>query len=142
MDACAQLIPSHSCRIAWVKIRVHVFYATITRVTIRPNRRASLRCEAPSGSFPRMTATFTIDKAGEIHLPESLQRIPEVTQGVLENGVLILPKLGIPMDAAAAVRADRDEQGSRATSRRRERETLFCPATENGQSYGRDSGIS
>ncbi len=84
-----------------------------------------------------MTATFTIDKAGEIHLPESLQRIfgvapgvrlraevtadrieivkdiPEVTQGVLENGVLILPKLGIPMNAAAAVRADREEQADR-----------------------------
>lgn len=85
-----------------------------------------------------MTATFTIDKAGEIHLPESLQRVfcvapglrlraevtadrieivkdtPEVTQGVLKNGVLILPKFGIPMDAAAAIRAERDEQATRA----------------------------
>ncbi len=84
-----------------------------------------------------MTATITIDEAGQILLPEALQRafgvvpgarlraevnsgrmeivkdVPEVTQGVLENGVLVLPRLGIKMDAAAAIRADRDERAER-----------------------------
>lgn len=88
-----------------------------------------------------MTATFTINEAGEINLPEPLKRIfglapgvrlraevtsdrieivkdlPEITQGALENGVLVLPKLGIKMDAAAAVRADREEQADRALRR-------------------------
>ncbi len=88
-----------------------------------------------------MTATFTIDEAGQIILPEALKRVfgaapgvrlradvtserieivkdvPMVTEGVLENGVLVLPKLGVPMDAAAALRADRDEQAERALSR-------------------------
>ncbi len=88
-----------------------------------------------------MTATLTIDEAGQIYLPESLKRvfgvepgvrlraevtanrieivkdIPVVTAGELENGVLVLPKLGIKMDAAAAIRADRDEQAERALSR-------------------------
>ncbi|MFN0080583.1 MAG: hypothetical protein ACKVY0_29295 [Prosthecobacter sp.] len=88
-----------------------------------------------------MTATLTIDDAGQICLPESLKRvfgvepgvrlraevtahrieivkdIPVVTAGELENGVLVLPKLGIKMDAAAAIRADRDEQAERALSR-------------------------
>jgi len=66
-----------------------------------------------------MTGTFTIDDAGQIVLPEAMKRvfglepgvrlradvtsdrieivkdIPAVTEGVLENGVLVLPKLGI-----------------------------------------------
>ena len=88
-----------------------------------------------------MTATFTIDDAGQINLPDALKRvfgvepgvrlraevtsdrielvkdIPIVTEGVLENGALLLPKLGIQMDAGAAIRADRDEQAQRAVSR-------------------------
>jgi bifunctional DNA-binding transcriptional regulator/antitoxin component of YhaV-PrlF toxin-antitoxin module len=88
-----------------------------------------------------MTATITIDDAGQINLPEALKRvfgvepgvrlraevtsdrieivkdIPMVTAGVLENGVLVLPKLGIKMDAAAAIRAERDEQAERALPR-------------------------
>ena len=84
-----------------------------------------------------MTATFTIDEAGQINLPDALKRvfgvepgvrlraevtsdrieivkdIPVVTEGVLENGVLVLPKLGIKMDAGAAIRADREEQAER-----------------------------
>ena len=88
-----------------------------------------------------MTATFTIDEAGQINLPDALKRvfgvepgvrlraevtsdrieivkdIPVVTEGVLENGVLVLPKLGIKMDAGAAIRADRDEQAERALRR-------------------------
>lgn len=88
-----------------------------------------------------MTATFTIDDAGQINLPDALKRvfgvepgvrlraevtsdrieivkdIPVVTEGVLEKGVLVLPKLGIKMDAGAAIRADRDEQAERALRR-------------------------
>ena len=88
-----------------------------------------------------MTATFTIDEAGQINLPEAVKRvfgvepgvrlraevtsdrieivkdIPVVTEGVLENGVLVLPRLGIKMDAGVAIRADRDEQGDRAMRR-------------------------
>ncbi len=87
-----------------------------------------------------MTATLTIDESGRIVLPETLKRIfgvepgvrlraevtadrlefvkdaPEVSEGVLENGVLLLPKLGIKIDAGAAIRADRDEQAQRALS--------------------------
>jgi bifunctional DNA-binding transcriptional regulator/antitoxin component of YhaV-PrlF toxin-antitoxin module len=85
-----------------------------------------------------MTATITIDEAGQINLPDALKRVfdaapgdrlraevtsdrieivketPVVTQGELENGVLVLPRLGVKMDAAAAIRADRDGQAERA----------------------------
>ncbi len=85
-----------------------------------------------------MTATITIDKAGQILLPESVKHVfgakpgsrlraevtadrieivkevPEVTEGVIEKGVLVLPRLGIKVDAGEAVRADRDWQAKRA----------------------------
>lgn len=85
-----------------------------------------------------MTATLTIDGSGQINLPEALKRVfgvepgarlradvtpgrielvkevPEVTEGVLADGVLLLPKLGIQMDAGAAIRAERDEQAVRS----------------------------
>jgi bifunctional DNA-binding transcriptional regulator/antitoxin component of YhaV-PrlF toxin-antitoxin module len=89
-----------------------------------------------------MTATLTIDETGQINLPESLRRVfgvepglrlraevtedrieivkdelPEVTSGEYENGVLVVPRLGIKMDAAVAVRAERDELASRAARR-------------------------
>jgi bifunctional DNA-binding transcriptional regulator/antitoxin component of YhaV-PrlF toxin-antitoxin module len=88
-----------------------------------------------------MNATFTLDDSGQINLPEALKRVfgvgpgvrvqaevtedrieivkvlPEVTEGVMEDGVLVLPRLGIKMDAAAAVRADREEQAGRALRR-------------------------
>jgi bifunctional DNA-binding transcriptional regulator/antitoxin component of YhaV-PrlF toxin-antitoxin module len=88
-----------------------------------------------------MTATITIDDSGRINLPDDLKRVfgaepgdrlraevtrdrieivkdtPVVTEGVLENGVLVLPRLGIKMDAATAIRADRDEQAERALRR-------------------------
>ena len=103
--------------------------------------RAGLRFEALGGKANPMTATITIDDGGQINLPEALKvvfgvkpgvrlradvtadrieivkDIPVVTEGVFENGVLVLPRLGIPMDAAAAVRADRDEQAERALRR-------------------------
>lgn len=85
-----------------------------------------------------MTTTLTLDESGQINLPEALKRIfgarpgesvraevtegrieivkdvPLVTEGVMENGVLVLPKLGVPVNAAAAVRADRDALVNRA----------------------------
>jgi bifunctional DNA-binding transcriptional regulator/antitoxin component of YhaV-PrlF toxin-antitoxin module len=88
-----------------------------------------------------MTATLTIDAAGQITLPEALKRvfgaepgdrlraevsadrieivreIPVVSEGVLEKGVLVLPRLGVKMDVAAAVRAERDEQAERGLHR-------------------------
>ena len=89
-----------------------------------------------------MTATLTIVEAGQIHLPKSLRHLfgaelgvriraevtkdrieivkdelPEVTLGEYENGVLVVPRLGIKMDAGAAVRAARDELASRAARR-------------------------
>lgn len=100
-----------------------------------------MRFEALGGKISRMTATFTLDDAGQINLPDALKRvfgaesgvrvraevtadrieivkdIPVVTAGVLENGVLLLPKLGIKMDAADAVRAERDELAERALGR-------------------------
>ena len=100
-----------------------------------------MRCQSLGGKISPMTATITIDAAGQIHLPEALKRvfgvepgvrlraevtsdrieivkdIPVVTEGVLENGVLVLPRLGIKMDAGAAIRADRDEQAERALRR-------------------------
>lgn len=100
-----------------------------------------MRLNALNGNISPMTATFTIDDTGQINLPDALKRvfgaepgvrlraevtsdrieivkdIPLVTEGVLENGVLVLPKLGIKMDAGAAIRADRDEQAERALRR-------------------------
>jgi bifunctional DNA-binding transcriptional regulator/antitoxin component of YhaV-PrlF toxin-antitoxin module len=89
-----------------------------------------------------MTTMLTIDDAGKIDMPESLRHVfgakpgvriraevtegrieivkddlPEVTAGEFENGVLVVPKLGIKMDAAAAVRAERDELAARAARR-------------------------
>jgi len=89
-----------------------------------------------------MIATLTIDESGKIDLPESLRRVfgaspgvriraevtedqikivkddlPEVTAGVYENGVLVIPAFGIKTDAAAAVRAERDELAARAVRR-------------------------
>lgn len=85
-----------------------------------------------------MTETITVGEAGQIELPESVTRVfgaepgvrlraevttdrielvkdvPVVTEGVLENGVLVVPRLGIKVDAGAAVRADREEQADRA----------------------------
>lgn len=88
-----------------------------------------------------MTATLTIDEAGRIELPEALKRVfgaqpgsrlraevtedrieilkdvPEITEGVMVDGMLLLPKQGIPYDAAAAVREARDELAERGMPR-------------------------
>ncbi len=42
---------------------------------------------------------------------------PVMAEGVIENGVLVMARQGIRMDAAAAVRADRDSQADRALPR-------------------------
>ena len=78
---------------------------------------------------------------GQINLPEAMKRvfgvepgvrlraevtagrieivkdIPSVTEGVLENGVLVLPRLGVKIDAGAAIRAERDELAERGARR-------------------------
>jgi bifunctional DNA-binding transcriptional regulator/antitoxin component of YhaV-PrlF toxin-antitoxin module len=100
-----------------------------------------LRYKRKRGNVGLMTATLTIDAAGQITLPEALKRvfgaepgdrlraevsadrieivreIPVVSEGVLEKGVLVLPRLGVKMDVAAAVRAERDEQAERGLHR-------------------------
>lgn len=74
-----------------------------------------------------MTATITIDEAGQIQLPGGVKRVfgakpgtrlraevtadrieivkdvPEVTEGVLENGVLVLPRTDIKVDALCTI---------------------------------------
>jgi bifunctional DNA-binding transcriptional regulator/antitoxin component of YhaV-PrlF toxin-antitoxin module len=85
-----------------------------------------------------MTATLTLDDAGRLLLPDEALRVlgmkpgarlqadvtPNriqileeqlvVNEGVVEDGILLLPRFGLPMDAAAAVRADRDALADRA----------------------------
>jgi bifunctional DNA-binding transcriptional regulator/antitoxin component of YhaV-PrlF toxin-antitoxin module len=75
-----------------------------------------------------MTATLTLDDQGRITLPEAIKRafgirpgavlraevsrgrlqiegdLPVITEGVLEDGMLVLPRMGMTMDAAAAIR--------------------------------------
>jgi hypothetical protein len=46
-----------------------------------------------------------------------IQARTEKNGGVLENGILVLPRLGIKMDTGAAIRADRDEQAEQALRR-------------------------
>ncbi|MGV3658780.1 MAG: hypothetical protein ACO1TE_01310 [Prosthecobacter sp.] len=90
-----------------------------------------------------MTATLIMDEAGQITLSGAVKRafgvapgvqfraevtkgrlqmvpdesLPEITEGVMENGVLVLPHFGFPVDVAAAVRAERDELAERAARR-------------------------
>jgi len=90
-----------------------------------------------------MTATIIMDEAGHITLPMAARRAfragpgvpfqaevtegrieivkdahsPEITEGVMENGVLVLPHFGYSVDVAAAVRAERDELAGRAGHR-------------------------
>lgn len=86
-----------------------------------------------------MTASFTIDDAGRINLPESLKRvfgvepgvrlraevtsdrieivkdIPVVTETIRSSsGRLVLAPTGIPVNVAKAVREERDELANRA----------------------------
>ena len=86
-----------------------------------------------------MTATITMDESGQITLPAALKRalgavpgtrlraevsdgrlqivkedeLSEIKEGILENGVLVLPHFGFPVDVAAALRAERDERSVR-----------------------------
>ncbi len=89
-----------------------------------------------------MTATLTIDDAGQINLPEALRRvfgaepgvcvraevtsgrieivkdIPEVTQTTRSaSGRLVLAPTGIAVDVARAIREDREVLASRALRR-------------------------
>jgi bifunctional DNA-binding transcriptional regulator/antitoxin component of YhaV-PrlF toxin-antitoxin module len=88
-----------------------------------------------------MNATLTLDEAGRLVLPNTALRLlgikpgdqvradvspnridirPEpavVSEGVIEKGVLVMARQGIQMDAATAVRAERDCLGERALPR-------------------------
>jgi bifunctional DNA-binding transcriptional regulator/antitoxin component of YhaV-PrlF toxin-antitoxin module len=102
----------------------------------------TLRFEVSHGKIACMTATLTVDDAGQINLPEALTRefgagpgvrvraevtsdrieivkdTPVVTETIRSGtGRLILAPTGIAMDAAKAIREDRDELGSRALKR-------------------------
>ena len=79
-----------------------------------------------------MNATLSLDESGRLVLPNTALRVlgmkpgdqvradvspnridicpepPVMEQGVIENGVLVMARRGIPVDAAAAVRAERD----------------------------------
>jgi bifunctional DNA-binding transcriptional regulator/antitoxin component of YhaV-PrlF toxin-antitoxin module len=88
-----------------------------------------------------MNASLSLDEAGRLVLPDNALRVlgmkpgdqvradvspnridicpepPVVSEGVIENGVLVMPRQRIHMDAAAAVRADRDALAERSISR-------------------------
>jgi bifunctional DNA-binding transcriptional regulator/antitoxin component of YhaV-PrlF toxin-antitoxin module len=88
-----------------------------------------------------MNATLSLDEAGRLVLPDNALRLlgmkpgdqvradvspnridicPEpsvVSEGVIENGVLVMARQGFPMDAAAAVRSDRNALADRALPR-------------------------
>ena len=88
-----------------------------------------------------MNTMLSLDESGRLVLPNTALRVfgmkpgdqvsadvspnrieiraalPEMTQGVIENGVLVMAPQGIGMDAAAAVRADRDSLAGRALPR-------------------------
>jgi len=85
-----------------------------------------------------MNATLSLDAAGRLVLPDNALRVlgmkpgdqvradvspnrieicpepPVMEEGVIENGVLVMPRQGFPMDAAAAVRAERDSLAERS----------------------------
>lgn len=67
-------------------------------------------------NIPVMTETMR-SATGRLVLASMSKQVPEVTTGVLENGVLVVPKLGFKMDVAAAVRAERDSLADRALRR-------------------------
>ena len=71
---------------------------------------------ADDEDIPVMTKT-TQSPTGRLVLAPMADQISEVTSGVCENGVLVVPKLGIKMDVAAAVRAERDALADRAAQR-------------------------
>ena len=88
-----------------------------------------------------MTATLTVDEAGRLLLPQAVVQmlgvkpgavltaevtrdrielikneadVPVMTEVVMKDGLLVLAPTGIPVDAAAAVRAERDALADRA----------------------------
>ena len=88
-----------------------------------------------------MNATLSLDEAGRLVLPNSALRLlgmkpgdqvradvspnrieicpehPVMAEGVIENGILVMARQGIAMDAAAAVRADRNDLANRSLPR-------------------------
>ena len=92
---------------------------------------------------PQVTpqVTLSLDAAGRLVLPDNALRVlgmkpgdqvradvspnrieicqesPLMSEGVIENGVFVMARQGIPMDAAAAVRAERDALADRSLPR-------------------------
>lgn len=88
-----------------------------------------------------MNATLSLDEEGRLVLPNTALRVlgikpgdqvradvspnridicpepPVMTQGIIENGVLMMGRQQIRIDAAAAVRSDRDAMAERSLSR-------------------------
>jgi bifunctional DNA-binding transcriptional regulator/antitoxin component of YhaV-PrlF toxin-antitoxin module len=88
-----------------------------------------------------MNATLSLDEAGRLVLPNTALRVlgikpgdqvradvspnridicpepPVMAQGMIESGVLMMARQGVRMDAAAAVRSDRDSRADRALPR-------------------------
>ena len=90
--------------------------------------------------YKLMNATLSLDESGRLVLPNNALRLlgmkpgdqvradvspnridicpepPIVSEGMIENGVLVMARQSIPMDAAA-VRADRDALAERSLPR-------------------------
>lgn len=109
------------------------------------NRRHSTNGRLAKGLRPwhktTMNAMLSLDEAGRLLLPNtalrllgikpgdqvladiSLNRIeirpepPVMNEGMMENGVLVMARQGIQMNAAAAVKSDRDALAERAIPR-------------------------
>jgi bifunctional DNA-binding transcriptional regulator/antitoxin component of YhaV-PrlF toxin-antitoxin module len=88
-----------------------------------------------------VNANLSLDEAGRLVLPDDALRVlgvkpgdqvraditpnridicpepPVVSDGVIENGVLVMARQGLPRDAAGAVRADRDTLADRSLPR-------------------------
>ncbi len=88
-----------------------------------------------------MNATLSLDEAGRLVLPNTALRVlgmkpgdqvradvspnridicpepPVASEGVIEQGVLVLARQNVRMDAATAVRADREALAERALPR-------------------------
>lgn len=103
-----------------------------------------LRTPVADGMLGRMTATLTLDDAGRLILPTDAVRMlgmqpgesvevdvtthridlrkdaPLARLAETDDGLLILAASGIPVDVAAAIRAERAGQAERALPRERE----------------------
>jgi bifunctional DNA-binding transcriptional regulator/antitoxin component of YhaV-PrlF toxin-antitoxin module len=126
--------------IAWNPLHANTFFSSSGQVSGRPGIRRLTKGLQMWHLIP-MNATLSLDEAGRLVLPINALRLfgmkpgdqvradvspnridicpepPVVSEGVIESGVLVMARQGIPMDAAAAVRADRDALAERSLPR-------------------------